>query len=126
KSGAFLVVFGVLATTFCPSAIRNALSASGAVRVRRRYGKSVALFRSFMLQGLYHFASFSFVVSAWIPRRSWRLLLIANFISSKLASIMSPSSTPRKKIFVFELPHDFIKIISFFFNMTLSLFVVVR
>jgi hypothetical protein len=28
------VVFGVLATTFCPSAIRNALSASGAVRVR--------------------------------------------------------------------------------------------
>ncbi|MGN2741097.1 hypothetical protein ACTFZI_26090, partial [Klebsiella pneumoniae] len=33
-SGAFLVVFGVLATTFCPSAIRNALSASGAVRVR--------------------------------------------------------------------------------------------
>ncbi|MCM6406785.1 hypothetical protein M4C12_25545, partial [Klebsiella pneumoniae] len=97
-----------------------------AVRVRRDYGKSVALFRSFMLQGLYHFASFSFVVSAWIPRRSWRLLLIANFISSKLASIMSTSSTPRKKIFVFELPHDFIKIISFFFNMTLSLFVVVR
>jgi hypothetical protein len=28
------VVFGVLATTFCPSAIRNALRASGAVRVR--------------------------------------------------------------------------------------------
>lgn len=28
------MVFGVLATTFCPSAIRNALSASGAVRVR--------------------------------------------------------------------------------------------
>jgi len=33
-SVSFLVVFGVLATTFCPSAIRNALSASGAVRVR--------------------------------------------------------------------------------------------
>jgi hypothetical protein len=38
------VVFGVLATTFCPSAIRNALSASGAVRVRRCYVKSVAYF----------------------------------------------------------------------------------
>lgn len=81
-----------------------------------------------MLQGLYQFASFSVVVVVlvWIPRRSWRLLLIANFISSKLASIMIPSSTPRKKIFVFELPHDFIKIISFFCNMTLSLVIVVR
>ena len=79
-----------------------------------------------MLQVLYHFASISSVVLAWIPRRSWRLLLIANFISSKLASTIIPSSTPRKKIFVFDLPHDFIKIISLFCNMTLSLFVVVR
>lgn len=113
-SRAFPASFRCVCRHLCPFRSGNALNPPDAVRARRRYGKSVALFRSFMLQGLYHFASFSFVVSAWIPRRSWRLLLIANFISSKLASIMSPSSTPRKKIFVFELPHDFIKIISFF------------
>ena len=59
-------------------------------------------------------AIFSGALTACIPWRSWRSLLIANFTSSKLASIIRTSFTPRKNIFVFSLPYDFIRIISSF------------
>ncbi len=71
-------------------------------------------------------AIFSGALTACIPWRSWRSLLIANFTSSKLASIIRTSFTPRKNIFVFSLPYDFIRIISSFFSMILSLLIVLR